>query len=236
MAVVLQHAPGDRSPTRVASSANRRSERRRLTVGEPVRVGRWRPRRVGGWPFQNPWFVAAQPPVQLGGALLVHVGCGIWIGKIRADRLPAGAVGAPQRADPHEHPRLRLGECPAAVLVGMVALARRPDVDLDGLAAATVLPGVVQIGVSGRPGATGAAAVAVPDPDVVGQRAAREPRLGVGRPGVCGTGRGRPRRRRSRPAHPPTHRGRVRCCGAAAPRGSRAAPPLRRELRRVGCR
>ncbi len=65
-------------------------------------------------------------------------------------------------------------------LVGVVTFTRRADVDLDGLAAAGVVAGVVEVAAPGRAGAAGAAAVAVADADVVGEWAAGEPGVRVG--------------------------------------------------------
>ncbi len=61
-----------------------------------------------------------------------------------------------------------------------MTLARWADVHLDGLAAAGVLAGVVEVAAPRRAGAAWTAAVPVADPDVVGERATREPGVRVG--------------------------------------------------------
>jgi hypothetical protein len=55
-----------------------------------------------------------------------------------------------------------------------MSFARRPDVSFDGLAAAPVFAGVVQVRAAGGAGAAGSAAVAVAGADVVGEWAAGE--------------------------------------------------------------
>lgn len=82
------------------------SERRWFLVAWLPRRRWWWPGRLGGGWFQDPALPAAQSPIQLCGALLGHLRRRVRLGEIRPDRLTAGAVGAPQRADPLEQPRL----------------------------------------------------------------------------------------------------------------------------------
>jgi hypothetical protein len=119
------------------------------------------------------------PGAGVPAGVFVRVWCGVRIRKVGAHRLATGPVDTAERADPPEVPGLGLGECPAAVLVRVVAFAGRADVDLDGVPAQAVVPGVVQVRAPRRTGAPRATAVPVADADVLGERTAGEPGVRV---------------------------------------------------------
>jgi hypothetical protein len=96
-------------------------------------------------------------------------------GKIVADRFASGPVGVPEGAAPREVAGFGLGQLPTAVLVGVVPLASRADVLLDGVTAAAVVAGVVEVATSSGASTAGTHTVPIPGLDVPGEVTAGEP-------------------------------------------------------------
>src|SRR5690606_13646422 len=119
--------------------------------------------------------------------------CRVRIGQFGTNGFAPRDVEAPERADPQEQPGLGLGERPAPVLVRVVPCADGAHVRRDRRPAAGVLARVVEVAAPRRPGATGTAAVAVADPDVVGERSAHEPGARVRGQAAPGVVAARPR-------------------------------------------